>query len=77
MAIETVNKSLYGGFVQMSQVGGSLSWFVTHHECLRVDQPKCINHNFAFYRLYRIDDDSDSTRGELFEGLLCVDVDGR
>lgn len=59
----------------MSKIRSCLSRFVAHYQCLRIDQPESINDDFAFDRLYGVDNHSDRTRSELFERLLRVDVD--
>ena len=76
MPIETVNESLYGWLVKMTKIRSCLARFVAHYEGLRVNEAECVNDNFAFYRLYRINDNGNGARSELFEGLLSVDVDG-
>lgn len=60
----------------MSQVGGGLARLVAHHKSLRLDQAEGIDDDFALDGLHRIDDDGDSARRQLFEGLLRVDIDG-
>ena len=59
----------------MTEVGRRLPWFLTEHECLRVDKTEGIDDDFAFDRLDGIDDDSDGSGCKLLEGLLCVDID--
>lgn len=77
MTVETVDESLNGWFIQVTDVGSGLSWFVTHHESLWVNEAECIYHDLAFYGLNRIDDNRDSARCKLLERLLCVDIDRR
>lgn len=77
MSVETVYERLYGWLVQVTEIRCGLSWFVAHHEGLRVDQPKGIDDNFALDGLYWIDNDSNGTWGELFKRLLGIDIDGR
>ena len=43
---------------------------------MRVDEAEGVDDDFAFDGLDGVDDDSDGAGGELFEGLLRVDVDG-
>ena len=68
---------LNGRFVEVTKIAGGLSRFLAHHECLWVDKSEGIDNDFAFDRLYGIDDNGDGACVELFEGLLCVDVDAR
>lgn len=42
-----------------------------------VDETEGINYYFALDGLDGIDDDSNGSRCQLFEGLLSVDIDGR
>ena len=65
-----------GWFVEMAEIRGCLPRFLTHHKCLRVYEAEGIDDDFAFDGLDRVDDDGDGAGGELFEGLLGVDVDG-
>ena len=74
MPIQTVNQRLDRRVVQVSKIGRALTRLLTHHEGLRVDQSERIDHDLAFDGLYRIDDDGNSPWGELFEGLLSVDI---
>lgn len=48
VAVQPVDESLYGGFVEMTDVRCSLSWFVAHHQGLRIDQTESINDNLSF-----------------------------
>lgn len=75
MPVETVDKRLDGGFVQVAQIGCCLTGLVTHHECLWVDEAESIDDDFALNRLYGVDYDGDGARCELLEGLLRVYVD--
>lgn len=75
VAIQTVDKGLDRGFVQMANVRCGLAGLVTHHESLRVDQAEGVNDNLALDGLYRIDDYGNGAGSELFERLLRVDVD--
>lgn len=59
----------------MTKIGGGLSRFLAHHEGLRVDKAEGIDDNLSFDGLYRINNDGNGARSELFEGLLGVDVD--
>ena len=71
-----MDQRLDRGFVQVAEVGGRLPRFVAHHQGLRVDESEGVDDDFAFYGLDGVDDDGDGAGGELFEGLLRVDVDG-
>ena len=76
VSIQAVDQRLDGWFVEMTEIGGCLSRFLAHHECLRVYEAEGIDDDFAFDGLDGIDDDGDGAGGELFERLLRVDVDG-
>lgn len=69
-------EGLYTRFIQMPQVGRGLPGFLAQHEGLRVDEAEGVDDDFALDGLDGVDDDGDGARGELFEGLLRVDVDG-
>ena len=58
----------------MTEIGRCLARLVAHHKSLRVYQSEGINHDFAFDRLYGINDDSNGARCELLERLLGIDV---
>lgn len=73
--IQPVDKGLDGGFVEVSEVGCGLAWFLPEHEGLRVDEAEGVDDDFAFDGLDGVDDDGDSAGGELLEGLLGVDID--
>lgn len=75
MSVKAMNQGLDGWLIKMSNVRSCLSWLVAHHECLRVDQTKRVNHYLAFHGLDGVHYYRDGTGCELFEGLLCVDVD--
>lgn len=77
VAIQSVNESLNRGLVEVAQVGSCLPGFLTKHERLWVDEAEGVNDNLALDRLDGIDDHGDGTWGELFKGLLSVDIDGR
>ena len=76
MPVEAVNKGLDGGLVQVTQVGGALSGFLTQHQRLGVDESESVNDDLSLDGLYRIYNDGDSAGGQLLEGLLGVDIDG-
>ena len=77
MSVETVDKGLNRGFVQVTKVGCALARLLTEHERLWVDQAKRVNDDFALDGLDGIDDNSDGTRVQLLETLLGVDVNRR
>ena len=74
MSVEAVDECLNRRLIQVTQVRGTLTRFLSEHKGLWVDEAKCIDNDFALYGLYGIDYDRDCARGELFEGLLCVDI---
>ncbi len=76
MPVQPVYQGLDAGFVEMAQVGGGLSRFLAHHEGLGGDEAECVDYHFPLDGLDGIDHYSDGAGGELFEGLLGVDVDG-
>jgi len=49
---------------------------LAEHEGLWVDEAEGVDYNFAFDGLDWVDDYGDGSGGELFEGLLGVDIDG-
>lgn len=60
----------------MAQVTRALPGLLTKHKGLGVDQAEGVNDNLALDGLNGVDDNGDSTRGKLLEGLLGVDIDG-
>lgn len=54
-----------------------MSRFLPEHEGLWVDEAESVDDDLALDGLDGIDHDGDGTRGELLEGLLGVNVDGR
>ena len=70
-----MDQGLDTGCVEVAEVGGGLSRFLPEHEGLRVDEAEGVDDDFAFDGLDGVDDDGDGAGGELFEGLLRVDVD--
>src|SRR5215469_8544573 len=75
VSVQAMDKRLDGRFVEMTEVGGCLTWLVAHHEGLRIDQPEGVDNHLTLDRLYWVNDNGDSAGCELFEGLLGVDVD--
>lgn len=75
MPVQTVDQSLNRRFVEMAQIGCGLARLLTKHQGLWVDEAESVDDNLTLNGLDRIDDNGDSTRSELFEGLLGVDID--
>jgi hypothetical protein len=48
---------------------------LAEHEGLWVDEAESINDDFALNRLDGINNNRDGSRCQLFEGLLCIDID--
>ena len=61
----------------MPLVGGRLTGFHAHHHGCGLDQAEGVDDDFAFDGLDWVDDDGDGAGGQIFEGLLGLDVDGR
>jgi len=76
VSVETVNKRLNRRLVQVAQVGRALAGLLAEHEGLGVDQAEGVNDDLALHGLNRIHDDGDSSRCQLLETLLRVDIDG-
>jgi len=76
MSVQAVDEGLDRRLVEMSQVRSTLSGFLAEHERLWVNQTESINDNLALDGLNRIDNHCNSPRGQLFEGLLGIDIDG-
>ena len=76
MSVETVNEGLDGRLVEMTQVRCALTRFLTKHKRLRVDESESIDDNLSLDGLNGINNNGNSSRRQLFEGLLCVDIDG-
>jgi hypothetical protein len=55
--------------VQMSDVRGRLTSFLTGHDGLRVDRPESVDDHLASNGLDGVDDDCDGSGVELFKGL--------
>lgn len=72
-----MDESLNRWLVQVTQVGCSLARLLTQHEGLWVDEAEGVDDNLALDGLDGVNDNGDGTRGELLEGLLCVDIDRR
>jgi hypothetical protein len=76
MSVETVYEGLDGRLVEMTQVRCALTRFLTKHKRLRVDESESIDDNLALDGLNGINNNGNSSRCQLLEGLLCVDIDG-
>lgn len=77
MAVETMDQGVNGRFVEVSNIGRRLSGLSSCHCSGRLNQAEGINDDFALDGLDGIDDDCYCSRSELFECLLCVDIDIR
>lgn len=75
MSVQAVNQRLDRGLIQVTQVRCALAGLLAEHQRLRVNQPECIDDDFALDGLDGIDDDGDGSWGKLLEALLGVDVD--
>lgn len=67
MSVKAVNKRLDRRFVEMSQIGCTLARFLAEHERLWVDETESINDDFALNGLNRINNNGNSSRGQLLE----------
>ena len=61
----------------MSQVRCALARLLAEHERLWVDEAEGINDDLALDGLDGVDDNSDGSGCQLFEGLLGIDIYGR
>jgi len=75
MSVEAVNESLNRRLVQVAQIGSTLAWLLSEHKRLRVDESECIDDDLALDGLDGVNNDSNSSRCQLFERLLCIDID--
>lgn len=51
-----------------------MSWLLSEHEKLRIDEAEAIDNHFASDRLHRVHNDTDGARIQLLERLLRVNV---
>ena len=65
---------LYRWFVEVAQVGRSLSRFLTQYHHVWVNEPKRIDDDLALDTLYGVDNHCDSALGQRLKALLCIDV---
>lgn len=77
MTVQAMDKSLDRRFVEMTQIRCGLTRLLAHDNGLWCDESEGINDDFALDGLDGVDHDGNGARGELFEGLLGVDIDGR
>lgn len=76
--IQSMDQGLDTWFVQISDIRGRLSRLMTDCCSLRIDQSKCVDHNFSFDRLDRVDDNSYCSIVQLLEALpTCHQVPSR
>ena len=59
MSVEAVNESLYGGFVDMSDVRCRLAGLLTSDDSLGLDKAECVDDDFSFHGLDWVNNDSD------------------
>lgn len=76
VAVQAVDKSLDGRFVEVTKVRCGLAWFLAHDDSLGGNEAESIDDDLSFDRLDGIDDDGNSPGCELFKGLLSVNIDG-
>lgn len=77
VSVQSVDKSLNGGLVEMAQVRGCLPGLLAHDDGLGLDKTESIDDDLTLDGLDGIDDDGDGTGRQLLERLLSVDIDGR
>lgn len=73
--VQAVDECLDRRLIQVTQIGCGLPRLLTHDHSLGLNKSESINNNFALDGLDRVNDNGDSARGELLEGLLGVDID--
>lgn len=59
MSVEAVDEGLDGRFVDVADVGGSLTRLIASNNGLRLDEPEGVDDNLSFHRLNRVDHDGD------------------
>jgi hypothetical protein len=69
MPVESVNEGLNAWFVDVANIGCSLSWLLPHHDSVGIDEAKCVNDDFPFDRLDGVDDHCYGTRLQILERL--------
>ena len=77
MSVEAVDERLNGRFVQVTQVRCALTWLLSKHERLWVDESEGINDNLALDGLDGVNNNGNGSRCQLFKGLLCIDINRR
>ena len=67
--VEAMDEGLNGGFVNVTDIGGSLSGLVSHNNAVWVDKSERIDNDFAFVfdRLDRVNYDCNRTSVERFK----------
>jgi len=58
----------------VTQVRRALAWLLSEHKRLWVDESEGIDDNLALDGLDGVNHDGNSSRCQLFERLLCVDI---
>ena len=69
-----MNQGSDARLVQVADVGGGLSRLLPQHEHLMVDEPEAVDDHLSLYRLDGVNHHPHSTRIQLLEALLGVDV---
>jgi len=70
--VQAVDEGLDRGLVDVPDVGRRLARFLTEDDGVGIDEPECVNDDFAFDGLDGVDDDGDGAWVELFERLLSI-----
>jgi len=76
VSVQTVDKGLDRRLVEVAQVTGTLSGFLSEHQGLGVDKAEGVDDDLSLDGLNGIDDDGDGAGCKLFEGLLGLDING-
>mmetsp|Transcript_32039 Transcript_32039/g.83041 ORF Transcript_32039/g.83041 Transcript_32039/m.83041 type:complete len:146 (+) Transcript_32039:402-839(+) len=61
----------------MPDIGGTLTRFLSHHECLWINEAKAVNDDFALDGLNGIHDERHAAGVEQFKGGLRIDIGTR
>jgi hypothetical protein len=59
VSIQAVNKGLYRGLVNMSDVGGRLARFPSRNDGMGVDEAEGIDYDLSLNGLYGVDNNGD------------------
>ena len=62
-----MDEGLNGGFVNVTDIGGSLSGLVSHNNAVWVDKSEGIDNDFAFDRLHRVNYNCNRTSVNRFK----------